>query len=117
MNRKDQLFRKKTSVTEVLTPYVRQWLADEKRKLDIIALRPSFIDLCDGDLFAAVIFSQMFYWHCDSKSGEGTRLKVQRDGYMWLAKTYKDWSDECRVKEPTARKKIARLRAIGLSED
>jgi hypothetical protein len=72
------------------------------------------MDLCDYDLAAGIIFSQMMYYHSPSRADGNTRLRVEKDGHMWLAKAYRDWWDECRIKAPTARKKIAYLERIGL---
>ena len=53
----------------------------------VIAVRPEYVKFAGAS--AAVLLSQIVYW-CSNN-----RLRVKRDGRMWLAKRRVDWADEC----------------------
>lgn len=63
----------------------------------------------------AVIFNILVYWHCLSKDGK-PRAKIERDGYLWVAKSYYELAQECGVKERTVRSSIARIKQQELVE-
>ena len=46
---------------------------------DKILMRRVYIDICQGDKPAALILSQIIYWHQPAKNGT-PRLKVKKDG-------------------------------------
>lgn len=53
---------------------------------DMIIVRKSMIDICDGDFNAAMMISQILYWH--NKYKDMNRwMKIDRD----------DWYDQCRL--------------------
>ncbi len=84
----------------------------EKLKGTYISVALPFIDLCEGNLYRAFILNQIIYWFSPGKNGQ-PRVRVKKNGYLWLAKTYTDWGAECRVKPETARKAISWLRDHG----
>ena len=79
---------------------------------DSIRLRLTLIDLC-GRLEDGVLLGQVLYWFEPDRAGE-SRLKVQHDGYWWIAKRYEDWYNECRIAARPARAIVARLIKAGL---
>lgn len=64
---------------------------------DVVAVRRVYIDMAQGDLTAGVLLSQIVYWHGVSKHNNRTRLRVKKDGHLWLAKGRDEWWDECRI--------------------
>jgi hypothetical protein len=96
------------------TPWMQGWLASEDTARDIIAVKRIYIDLCDGNLHDGLVLSQIIFWHGKNKETGEDRLRVFKDGHYWLAKTYQDWWEECRVKDRTARECIVRLERRGL---
>lgn len=96
-----------------MTDYFTGYLHSDAAANDSIALKRAYIDMCDGNLYDAVMLSQIVYWHTPNKKRE-SRLKVFRDGFYWLAKRYEDWHEECRIDTATARKCIDRLIKRGL---
>lgn len=94
--------------------FLKGWVQSEAAHDDSIALKRIYIDICGENLFDAVLFSQVVYWHCPRKKDGASRLKIEHEGHLWLAKNYSDWWEECRVPEGTARDSIRRLMAVGL---
>lgn len=85
-----------------MNQWTKSWLQSESAGQDVIVLRRLYVDINDGCLISGVMFSQIMYWHGFTNDG-ARRLKIYRDGHYWLAKTYSEWWDECRIKERTAR--------------
>lgn len=98
-----------------MTTFFDGWLTSEAADRDVIKIKRVYIDICDGNLSDAVIFSQIMYWHGRDKAGR-SRLQIQRNGHLWLAKRYEDWYEECRINERTARDAVRRLERLGLIE-
>lgn len=67
----------------------------EETSYDAINVKRIYVDIA-GDLIAGVLLSQIVYWHLPSKQGE-SKLRVMKDGHLWLAKGREDWWDECRI--------------------
>lgn len=65
------------------------------KKEDGLFLNKKFIDMT-GDIITGILLSQIFYWFLPSKNGK-TKLRVRKDGRLWLAKKRTDWWDECRI--------------------
>ena len=102
-------------MTQKIVPdSIANWLQNLDKAGDKLLLRRTFVDLCDGDHLAAIIFGQLLYYHLPDHKGAGTKLRVRKNGALWVAKKYNDWQEECRINEHTARKKIDRLKATGL---
>lgn len=72
------------------------------------------IDLLDGDLAAALLFSQLLWWHQPGKDGR-PKVHYERDGYRWLLRSDEDWQD-CRLTLRQVRRIKAVLVAKGLVE-
>ncbi len=62
---------------------------------DTIDVKKIYVDIA-GDLVSGVLLSQVMFWHLPNKEG-GTKLRVKKEGHLWLAKKRDDWWDECRV--------------------
>jgi hypothetical protein len=96
-----------------MTGFFDGWVQSDAARKDSIDLKRVYIDLCEGNLYDAVLFSQIMFWHEPTKLGK-QRLEVFRKGEYWLAKRYEDWQEECRIDANTARKCIDRLVKLGL---
>ncbi|WP_193200880.1 hypothetical protein [Nostoc sp. MG11] len=79
------------------------WLSDQNsfltweiRSRDTIEVKRCYVDVTGGDLIAGILLSQIIYWHLPDDQGQ-PRLKIERDGYRWLAKKREDWWKECRI--------------------
>ncbi len=91
-----------------------RFLLWERSSRDTIEVKRVYIDMA-GDLVAGIVLSQIIYWHLPSRDGR-TRLRVKRDGHLWLAKGRADWWDECRVSPKQADRALALLAERGLVE-
>lgn len=96
-----------------MTTYFNGFSAATKAANDTISVSRTYIDMCDGNLYDGLVLSQIVYWHSVDKKGT-PRLRVERDGHLWLCKSYTEWWDECRVNQATARRSIDRLVKKGL---
>lgn len=74
----------------------------------------SLIDICD-DYVAGSILSQILYWFSPTPDGK-PRVRIERDGYYWLAKKMTDWYEEVRVTPKQAKRAISKLENLGLIE-
>lgn len=74
----------------------------------------SFVDLLDGDINEALMFSQISYWNggVDGKS----KLRVIRNGTHWLAKSAPDWHEELGLTDRQAYRSTQVLKRKGLIE-
>lgn len=73
------------------------------------------IDVCEGDLPAALLLSQLLWWHQPGKSGR-QKLRFERGGFLWLTREDTDWWDECRLTLRQVRRIRQMLRRLGLVE-
>jgi hypothetical protein len=84
----------------------------EQASRDAIMVKRVYIDMA-GDVIAGLMLSQIIYWHLPNNQGE-TRLRVVKDGYLWLAKSHSDWWEECRLTVDQARRALKVLQEKGL---
>ncbi len=68
-----------------------QW---ECASRDTIDVKRVYIDICE-DLVAGILLSQIIYWFLPSQ--QGSKLRVEKGGELWLAKSRTDWWEECRI--------------------
>lgn len=62
-------------------------------KLNVI--HHAYVDI-SGDLMAGALLSQILYWFGADRNGR-PRARIQRDGYLWIAKARGDWWQEIRI--------------------
>ena len=86
------------------------WLAEHNRIYNLV-----YMAINDYNSNDALIFGQIMYWHGKTSRGK-RRLRVEREGYFWLAKSYKDWEKEMLLKERTVRDCLERIEKRGLIE-
>ena len=89
--------------------FIQGWINANDSGNQIIAVRVPFIRMLGGNGNDAILLSQILYWNMPSKEGQ-TKLRVRRDGELWLAKAHKDWEAETGINEHTARRSIERLK-------
>lgn len=75
---------------------MQEFLTRSKQERDVIAVRRSYVDMACGELGAGVLLSQIVYWHEPDDEGN-SRLRVEKDGHLWIAKGRSDWWEECRI--------------------
>lgn len=72
----------------------------------VIAVNPEYIGLVGGA--AAILLSQIVYWSSNN------RLRVKRDGVLWLAKKREDLAAECGLTLNQYRWCMSKLKKLGL---
>jgi len=100
--------------TDDVNEFVKSWLTSRIAEKDSITTKRVYIDINDGNLHDGILFGQIMYWHGSSKETGRPRMKIEKEGHLWIAMQYSDWWDECRIRENTARNCIARMKKRGL---
>jgi hypothetical protein len=90
-----------------------QFLAWETRSRDTIDVKTIYIDIAKGDHVAGVLLSQIVYWHLPSING-GSKLRIERNGHMWIAKGRADWYEETRITERQFDRAVKILEDVGV---
>ncbi len=76
------------------------FLAMEAESHDTIDVKRVYVEMCNKDLVAGVLLSQIIYWHLPPKRGNReSKLRVWLDNDLWLAKNRTDWWAECCISE------------------
>jgi hypothetical protein len=96
------------------TNSLSHFLAWEQESRDTIDFKKIYVDMA-GDLLAGLLLSQIVFWHLPNKQGR-RKLRVEREGTFWLAKTRDEWYDELRMIPPEVDRALATLEAAGLIE-
>jgi hypothetical protein len=100
-------------VTDFGTTF-EQFLLWERASRDTLEVKRTYVDMA-GDLVAGLVLSQIVYWHLPNREGKA-RLRVEREGELWLAKARAEWWDECRISPKQADRALDVLQARGLIE-
>ncbi len=66
-----------------------------ERFAETLSRQEDYVDMT-GDLLSGILLGQIVYWHLPSKDGR-SKLRVQKEGKLWLAKGRADWYDEIRI--------------------
>lgn len=61
----------------------------------MIDVKKIYIDIAE-DLVAGILLSQIIFWNLPNQEGK-TKLRVKKQGELWLAKGREDWWEECRI--------------------
>lgn len=80
-----------------------------------VLFQRDYVERLDGDVIAALMLSQIFYWFRPPKS-EKSKIHRQWNGKFWLVKSYTDWERELGISPKQARRARAVLEARGLIE-
>lgn len=65
------------------------------------------IDLLEGDLAAALLYSQVLWWHQPGKNGR-PKVTHERNGHVWLVRPDDGWEPDCRL----TTKQVRRVRSV-----
>lgn len=80
-----------------------------------IKLNMQVLDELDGNFPAAIVYSQIAYWHGMDEKGQ-PRLKAERGGKLWLVRQQEQLAEECRISYDQTRRALdllKRLKYIG----
>ena len=91
-----------------MSDFKSAYLAAKLAESNKVALYLDYVDINDGYIHDAVLFSQIMYWHLPSKKAT-SKLRVNHEGHYWIAKHHEDWFAECRIKAPMSRKALKRI--------
>jgi hypothetical protein len=81
----------------------------------VVALQRQYVTLLKGDVLAALMLSQIYYWYQPAKNGS-SKLRVFRFGKWWLAKSHKDWEEEIGLTRKQSRRCLEVLVEAGILE-
>lgn len=80
---------------------------------DVVVFQRAYVDLLDGDVMAALLLSQIYYWYKPAQNGS-SKLRVFKGGKWWLAKSSKDWEEELGMTRKQSRRCMEALVAKGI---
>lgn len=90
----------------------QRFLNWEKASRDTIDVKRIYIDMAE-DLISGLMLSQIVYWFLPNAYG-ASKLRVHKNGEDWIAKTYADWFQECRITKKQATACIQHLENLEL---
>lgn len=93
---------------------VRMFLQWEKTSRDIIDFKRVYVHVAD-DVLAGLMLSEIVYWHLPSEDGS-SRLRVEHDGFEWIAVTRAEWWDRVGLKPKQVDACIKQLVKLGIVE-
>lgn len=93
-----------------------EYLARVRALNDRFTTEKMYVDIANGDLIAGILLSQILYWYSPSKDGNATKLRVVKDGELWLAKGRDDWWEECRITPYQFDRAVKTLCDLGIIE-
>lgn len=82
---------------------------------ETIDFKMVYVDIAGGDILAGLLLSQIIYWNLPTKDGR-SRLQVQKEGKLWLARKHSDWYQEIRMSEDQVRRALSVLQDLQLVE-
>lgn len=88
------------------------FLAWERSSRDVLDVKRIYIDMA-GDVMPGILLSELVYWHLPNKSGQ-TKLRIERDGYLWIAVQRNEWWERIRFTPNQADYAIRKLAERGL---
>lgn len=86
--------------------------SNEKADNHRVSLKLAYVDMT-GDLVTGLLLSQIVYWHLPD-SRQKTRLRVEKDGHLWLVKARHEWWEECRLTPRQVDRALRNLQKLGL---
>jgi hypothetical protein len=73
-----------------------------------ISVNKMIIDICDGDLNAGVLFSQILYWFGNDEHGN-SRTRLIKNNEPCIAKEQNEWYEEVRLSKDQVKKSLKLL--------
>lgn len=68
----------------------------EAASRDSIDFKKTYVDIA-GDLNAGLMLSELLYWYLPSQGSDNNKLRVQRDGFQWVAVRRYQWWERTRL--------------------
>ncbi|MCK5787949.1 MAG: hypothetical protein KAH32_03050 [Chlamydiia bacterium] len=103
-------------VKNSIVPYSEEdYLLTEESASRGVYIRLSYIDMCHGDFNSALVMSQIRSWHLPDKKG-GSKLRVEKNGILWIAKKREDWFAEIRLTARQVDRSLKVLVELGFIE-
>lgn len=93
----------------------KDFLLWELASSDTIDFKKVYVDIA-GDLNAGLMLSEIVYWYLPGKNGNPNKLKVERDGYQWIAARRGEWWDRTRLTPDQSDRAMAILCQCGYLE-
>lgn len=84
--------------------------ADARKRVDF---EISYVDMAK-DLIAGLLLSQIVYWFYEPGKNGLSKLRIMKQGTMWLAKQQSAWWDEIRLSPKQVRRALKILVGKGL---
>lgn len=104
-------------LSHIKNSYTRNWLENHNEAMRGVKVPLSIIRINEGDMDAAILFSQIIYWHGASEETGAPRLtRKTADGKLWLYKNHWNWQLEVGLNTQTARRAIERIKEKKLIE-
>ena len=79
-----------------------------------IVLIPKFVAV-GGDVVVGLLLSQIYWWETHAKKGKDKKI-IERDGFTWVAKTYKEIQNETGLTKKRQLRASSVLKGLGLIE-
>lgn len=89
------------------------FLAQEATSYDELRVKKAYFRMTNRDHAAAVALAQIVYWHLPTREGS-SRLTIERDGQLWLAKKAQEWDDECCLSSHQVHRVLKKLEDLRL---
>lgn len=90
-----------------------RFLLWEHASRDTIDFKKIYVDMA-GDLNAGLMLSEIVYWYLPSGDGSENKLRVERDGYRWIAVRRYEWWERTRFSPDQADRALRILVDDGL---
>lgn len=81
---------------------------------DTIGVNRVYLEMVDYDHEAALVLDELMFWTLPQARTHKTGLRVQRDGYLWLAVARTEWKERKGLLERQADRAINKLIEMGL---
>jgi len=91
-----------------------QYILNAEKKEYSYRVNPLYVSLA-GDLAAGIALGQIVYWFLPARDGS-SKLKIFKEGKMWLAKSYEQLAKEVKLTVKQARRAISILKNKGYIE-
>lgn len=79
---------------------------------DVLDFKKMYVDMA-RDLHGGIVLSEIVYWYLPAKDGK-TRLRVRKQGRMWIAVRRWEWWDRARMTPRQADRGLGKLLEAGL---
>lgn len=101
---------------DIITPTMPavQYILNAEKKEYSYRVNPLYVSLA-GDLTVGIALGQIVYWFLPARDGS-SKLKIFREGKLWLAKSYEELAREVKLTVKQVRRAISILKDKGYIE-